>query len=1025
MFERLVRFFAVNSRMNYTLFVLIFALGIYSYIKTPKEIFPIFDMDMISISGSYSGASLDMLDSMAVQKIEDDIKGIQGIDTINSVITPGKFTIILELKKGQNKYNISNKVKDAVALTTTTLPSDMDEPQVTVVERAKDLLKIVVSSKHSTLDEIKDYSENLKSKLQGIKDVSEVEVKGQSDKFYEVLLDDAKINALGLNKSDIFTAISTISYIFPIGTIEAEEHFYISTKNGKQNANEFYQTLLNIGESKVYLKDIAQISKKYEQASTLFSLNGNNSISLEIKQDSKGNAITLAADIAKFIDKEKIKNPNLEFEIINDESKNIRDRLDIVFSNITLGVLLITLLVSILINVRMAFIIIIGIPTSFVIGALCFYLLGFSINMISLIGVLLAIGIVVDDAIIISENIQRHIEEGMSVKEAAIVGTKEMGLPVFMASITTIFAFIPALMISGQMGEVMKLIPIALSILVLASLIESFLFLPIHASHTLNAEAKTLSWEKANKIYSDVIHFFMRYKKTFLIVFVILTPLLTVLLIQKSKFQMFPQFDTTYVSISIKLDKNTKVEESFEIVKKIEQDFLANKDRFFIKNTNSVAGYRKDSANNTENYPYAASITMELHDLAPSNFVDKYVTPYLSLFYSSEGRIRTKTSQEISNEIKEFLKSQKYKKRYDLVEISVVERKLGPIKADIEIGLVGNDSKKIMDSMHALENSLKNINGIKSIANTATLGIDEIKLEVNSYGEQLGVDETYLGNILSNYYLEKKKGVVFNQNDMLDIKISSLSKDNFEEFKNLQVPLKSGKVISLNQIVTFKTIQSFEKITKEEGDKNFYFYAIVDPKIITAAEVSSIIEPIIKEIQNNAIIVRQKGEAEKKAELKNDMLAASALAMLLIMLSLLYMFNSFRDTLIIMSIIPFSILGVLLGHQLMGLNLSMPSLIGALGLAGVVINDGIVMMEFLKKAKTLQDVFYRASLRFRPIILTTVTTLVGMTTLIFFPTGQAAIFQPIAVSLGFGLFWGTVLNLIYLPVLYTFLNRIK
>ena len=1025
MFERLVRFFAVNSRMNYTLFVLIFALGIYSYIKTPKEIFPIFDMDMISISGSYSGASLDMLDSMAVQKIEDDIKGIQGIDTINSVITPGKFTIILELKKGQNKYNISNKVKDAVALTTTTLPSDMDEPQVTVVERAKDLLKIVVSSKHSTLDEIKDYSENLKSKLQGIKDVSEVEVKGQSDKFYEVLLDDAKINALGLNKSDIFTAISTISYIFPIGTIEAEEHFYISTKNGKQNANEFYQTLLNIGESKVYLKDIAQISKTYEQASTLFSLNGNNSISLEIKQDSKGNAITLAADIAKFIDKEKIKNPNLEFEIINDESKNIRDRLDIVFSNITLGVLLITLLVSILINVRMAFIIIIGIPTSFVIGALCFYLLGFSINMISLIGVLLAIGIVVDDAIIISENIQRHIEEGMSVKEAAIVGTKEMGLPVFMASITTIFAFIPALMISGQMGEVMKLIPIALSILVLASLIESFLFLPIHASHTLNAEAKTLSWEKANKIYSDVIHFFMRYKKTFLIVFVVLTPLLTVLLIQKSKFQMFPQFDTTYVSISIKLDKNTKVEESFEIVKKIEQDFLANKDRFFIKNTNSVAGYRKDSANNTENYPYAASITMELHDLAPSNFVDKYVTPYLSLFYSSEGRIRTKTSQEISNEIKEFLKSQKYKKRYDLVEISVVERKLGPIKADIEIGLVGNDSKKIMDSMHALENSLKNINGIKSIANTATLGVDEIKLEVNSYGEQLGVDETYLGNILSNYYLEKKKGVVFNQNDMLDIKISSLSKDNFEEFKNLQIPLKSGKVISLNQIVTFKTIQSFEKITKEEGDKNFYFYAIVDPKIITAAEVSSIIEPIIKEIQNNAIIVRQKGEAEKKAELKNDMLAASALAMLLIMLSLLYMFNSFRDTLIIMSIIPFSILGVLLGHQLMGLNLSMPSLIGALGLAGVVINDGIVMMEFLKKAKTLQDVFYRASLRFRPIILTTVTTLVGMTTLIFFPTGQAAIFQPIAVSLGFGLFWGTVLNLIYLPVLYTFLNRIK
>lgn len=1025
MFEKLVRFFAVNARMNYTLFVLIFAIGIYSYVKTPKEIFPVFNLDMISISGSYSGASLDMLDSMAVQQIEDDIKGIQGIDTINSIITPGKFTIILELKKGENKYNISNKIKDAVALTTVTLPSDMDEPTVTVVEHAKDLLKIVVSSKEKPIDQIKDYAEILKSKLQGIKDVSAVEVKGESDKFYEILLDDSKINALKLNKSDIFTAISNISYIFPVGTIEAEKHFYLSTKNGKQNEKEFYQTLLNISETKIYLKDIAKISKKYAESSTLFSLNANNSISLEIKQDSKGNAITLAAEISKFIEKEQLKNPKLDFEIINDESKNIKDRLDIVFSNIALGIILITLLVALLINVRMAFIIIIGIPTSFVIGAVCFYLLGYSINMISLIGVLLAIGIVVDDAIIISENIQRHIEEGMGVKEATIIGTKEMGLPVFMASITTIFAFIPTLMISGQMGEVMKLIPIALSILVLASLVESFLFLPIHASHTLSTDARTLSWENANKIYSKVIHFFMNYKKTFLIIFVIMTPVLTAYFIQKSKFQMFPQFDTTYVNISIKLDKNTKVEESFEIVKKIEKDFLQQKERFFIKTSSSVAGYRKDSANNTENYPHTASITLELYDLAPSNFVDKYITPYLSLFYSSEGRIRAKTSQEISTEIKEFIKLQKYKKRYKLTEISVVERKLGPIKADIELGLISNDSEKIIASVEALENSLKYVNGIKSVANTATLGIDEIKLEVNSYGEQLGVDENYLGNILSNYYLEKKKGVVFNQNDMLDIKISSLSKDNFEEFKNLQIPLKTGEIVSLSQIATFNTIKSFEKITKEEGDKNFYFYAIVDPKIITASEVNQLIEPVLQEIKKSGILVRQKGEAEKKAELKNDMLVASALAMLLIMLSLLYMFNSFRDTLIIMSIIPFSILGVLLGHQIMGLNLSMPSLIGALGLAGVVINDGIVMMEFLKKAKTLEDVFYRASLRFRPIILTTVTTLVGMTTLIFFPTGQATIFQPIAISLGFGLFWGTVLNLIYLPVLYTFVNRVK
>ena len=172
---------------------------------------------------------------------------------------------------------------------------------------------------------------------------------------------------------------------------------------------------------------------------------------------------------------------------------------------------------------------------------------------------------------------------------------------------------------------------------------------------------------------------------------------------------------------------------------------------------------------------------------------------------------------------------------------------------------------------------------------------------------------------------------------------------------------------------------------------------------------------------NLCLKVKQK----KNAELKRDMLLATALALVLIMLSMLYLFNSFRETFIVMSVIPFSILGVLIGHQVMGLNLSMPSMIGALGLAGVVINDGIIMMTYLKKANTVEEIFERATKRFRPIIITTVTTIVGMMSLILFPSGEAAIFQPIAIALGFGLAWGTVLNLIYLPVLFTLTHQLR
>ena len=199
----------------------------------------------------------------------------------------------------------------------------------------------------------------------------------------------------------------------------------------------------------------------------------------------------------------------------------------------------------------------------------------------------------------------------------------------------------------------------------------------------------------------------------------------------------------------------------------------------------------------------------------------------------------------------------------------------------------------------------------------------------------------------------------------------------------------------------------------------------MNTKVTTASQVLSKIQPLLQKIKKDGVKVVLKGEAAKNKDLKNDMKLATSLAMVLILLSILYLFNSFRETFIVMSVIPFSLLGVLLGHQFMGVNLGMTSMIGALGLAGVVINDGIIMMTYLKRAKTIDEVFFWASKRFRPIILTSLTTLIGVSSLIFFPTGQAVIFQPMAIALGFGLAWGTILNLIYLPVLYTLSHKLK
>ncbi|WP_428023492.1 efflux RND transporter permease subunit [Arcobacter sp.] len=1026
MFEKFLKFFVENSRMNYTLFILIFAIGIWSYTKTPKEIFPSFDLDMISIKGSYTGTSVDILDKMAVTEIEDNIKNIDSIDTISTVISPGKFTIILELKKGEDRFREADKIKDVITLIKTNLPSDMDEPSVNVLDRTRTLADVTITSKKLSTDELKPFADSLKSQILNINGISEINIYGDSDKFFEVLIDENKIEALGLNKNEVFNAISTISYIFPIGKIEdPKKHFYISTYNGAKNAKEFGNILLKLSNKAVYVRDIASIAKKYEDSSTLYSLNGQSALSLQIVQANTADAIQIVKEIKKLLPNISKRNPNINIEISDDNSERIVDRLNIVSSNILFGVILITIIVALLINARMSFIIAIGIPTSFVIAAVYFYFSGYTINMISLVGVLIAIGIVVDDAIVVSENIQQHIEEGYDPKTAAIMGAKEMVEPVTIASITTLFSFLPILMISGTMGQVMKLIPIALSALVIASLIESFIFLPIHAAHTLKNGSKVTSWEKANTIYSKIIHFFMNWKKTFITIFIILVPLLTFEFISSSKFQMFPKFDSTDIKITLKANANTTLEEAFKIVSQIEADLIKKKDEFYIRNINSVAGYRKDVGNNTENFPYAMYMTVELKKLKPSNFLDKYITPNLSFYYDETGRTREETSDKIAKRLKKYIQSKNYKDKYNLDEIAVLEKKVGPIKADIKIGVITPDNQKAIHTVELLDKELRKLNGMKSVSNSLKFGIDEIKIKVNSYGEQLGITESFIGNYLSNLYLLKKKSVSFDEKEMLDIKIQSTNKDDIEKFKNTQIPLDDGTFIALNEIVEFNTIRAFEQLLKDDAIKNFYVFANVNPDIITATEAIDKIKPTLDKIREDGVKLVFKGEAEKKAELKRDMLLATALALILIMISMLYLFNSFRETLIVMSVIPFSILGVLIGHQIMGLNLSMPSLIGALGLSGVVINDGIIMMTYLKKAKTLNDIFWRATKRFRPIIITTVTTLIGMLSLILFPSGEAVIFQPIAIALGFGLAWGTVLNLIYLPVLYTITHKLR
>ena len=1000
-------------------------MGIYSYFKIPKEIFPSFELDMISISGGYAGTAIDVLDKIAVKRIEDEIKNIDGIKDMSTFISPASFNIILELEKRVDKYNVANRIKDAISLTKQYFPSDMNEPFVKVLSTGKFLTNISMSSSKISHDELIKKANELKDKISTLKNISGITLYGDANIYYDISLSSTKISSLGLNPSQIITALRGLSYIYPIGKIEdsKEGSYYIST-NGGVSDKEMENIQILLQDKRIYLKDIATIHKKYTKESTLFSVDTKDAVELSVFMSEVGNALSLDRKIKKIFKEFHKKNMNIDYLFNKNQSIQIKNRLNTVISNILIGTILVTLLVWVLINARISFVIFLGIPTSFVIGVFYLYITGNSINMISLIGVLIALGIIVDDAIVVSENIQQYIEKGFSPKKSAYLGTKEVFEPVTIASLTTLFAFIPALLIEGVMGEVIKLIPITVSILVLASLIESFVFLPIHSAHMLK-KGKSTDWSKANNLYNRVLHFFIKYKKMFLTLFLIIIPIMIAFLLSKSKFNMFPTFDSTTVSITLKANVNKTTQELDNILKSISKDILAEKKAFNIEHITTVAGWRLDSAGNSEHYPYVGQLGIEFEKLKPQNFIEKYITPFFTLYPIDSNKTRDKKSFLLSKELREFIKEKEYKKRFNLLDIGINEKKVGGLKPDIEIGLNSNDTPKVIEAMNELKKTLLKIKGVNSADDSIKYGVDEIKLKVNSYGESLGVNEQLLGQILSSFYLDKKISTSFDKDNLLEIRVHSDKKDSLEEFKNFKLDLGINGLVSLKDVVEFKIVKSFERVMKKFGEKRFYIYANLDTKVITSAEVIKQIQPLLDKIQNSGIGISFAGEQKDQEALANDMLVASLLAVMLIMLSLLYLFNSFRETFMMLSVIPLSLFGAFWGHLLLDINLTLPSVIGILGLSGVVINDGIIMMMNLKKANSIDEIYLLASKRFRPIVLTTVTTLVGLSSLIFFSSGQAVIFQPMAVSLGFGLLFGTILNLVYLPVLFVVLNRIK
>ena len=1023
--HKFIEYFLTNKRLNYSLLIFLAYLGYNAYINIPKEMFPPVELDKITVQGAYSGASATNMDKMAVRDIEDELSNISGIDKTETTITPGSFIIVLTLNESSNRINILSKVKDSVSVSRQYLPSDMEEPIAKLLDKNRPLINLAVSSDKLSLGELTVISQDVKSKLSKVESISEISIRGDSDEEILISINSEAIMAYGLNPLNVISAISNLSYIFPIGKIEEEGSFaFISTTNGKANVGEYKESILNIEGKYIRLDNIAEVKLHHPQTKTLSTFNSNQTLTLVISKGEEGNAIELSKQLRSKIKKLEKQYDGVKFNFYKDSSEPIQSRLDTVISNLMFGLILVFLSMFILINLRIAFIVALGIPFSFIIGLLFIYYMGYSINIVSLLGALIVIGIVVDDAIVVGENIQRHIDEGMDSYNASIVGVKEMILPVSLATVTTAAAFLPMFLMNGEIALFLILVPIVVVMILIGSLLESFLFLPLHASELLKKSKNFINWEPFQNLYEKLLRFNIHYKKTFLLLFLILIPVFTVITAKSIQFQFFPNFDGNNLYISGKLDINTPIEETFKIAKAIEKTMMDNAQEFSIKTTSMTTGYRRSLAGETELNNNVFYITIELYDRIETNWINKYVNPVLNFSFNFDDSDQRREDKTFVLAPRALELIEPYREKYNMVELGVQEDKAGLIRSDIQINLSGSDDKALELAVKKISNELSNVKGIANYSDNIRYGKMEYKIKVNSYGEFLGLSEASISRVLSDYFLQKRQTTTFNNSGVMEIKTEDLNKDKTQTLLDFNLPVGNGTYVKLTEVAEIIKIRDYEKINKLNGNIVKIVYAKVDKRIITPDEVLDKIQATLDEVSNSGIEVDLLGEKEKNKQLKSDMKSTVVLAVFLIFLTLLLIFSKVKYVLMVMSVIPLSVLGALLGHKLLGINLTMPSFIGILGLAGVVINDGIIMLDFLHGTHKAEEFFKRAKMRLRPIIITSVTTFLGLFTLIFYASGQAVILQPIAISIGFGLIWGTVLNLVYLPTLYALVNNI-
>ena len=409
--NKLIDYFLENGKLNYTILFFLIFLGVSSYIKIPKELVPLTELDQISIRGSYSGSSASTLDGFVVSEIESNLDSLSDVDRVVSVIKDGSFDITLELQDGADVDEILDDVKDILSSSTRSLPSDMNTPVAKIVKRSRVLYSFSLFGEDE--HRLMELAKQIKYDISRFEFINSVTIVPEQDQEVIIELENEKLVAYGVSPTEVISIIKKLNYIYPVGQIDdGANKLYLKSNESKLNAGYWASLMIELSGKKLYLSDIASIRVEYPEKEIIARTNNKTSLAIRVFKNEEGNSMDISKNIQKYLHQTIDKNPEFGMELSRDASKPVSDRLDSVISNITFGILLVGMAMYFLISPRISIVVALGIPLSFIIGIIVLYYQGTTITMISMLAILITIGVIVDDSIIISEIIQRYIDEG-------------------------------------------------------------------------------------------------------------------------------------------------------------------------------------------------------------------------------------------------------------------------------------------------------------------------------------------------------------------------------------------------------------------------------------------------------------------------------------------------------------------------------------------------------------------------------------------------------------------------------------